>query len=101
VLVVVGGDTNGSSEQALMASVFPAVQNLLLAATALGLGSVLTTLATYRADDVRRIVGFPPHVMPLAVVPIGHPERVLGPPRRAPLAEKVSREHFGVAWTTA
>jgi nitroreductase len=100
VLIVVGGDTTDSSSHALMASVFPAVQNLLLAAGALGLGSVLTTLATYRADDVRAIAGFPDHIAPVAVIPLGRPAHTLGPPRRAPIADKVFRERFGTPWTS-
>ena len=71
VVVVVAGDTARCHRGALGSSVFPAVQNLLLAAGALGYGTALTTLTTYAADDVRRIVELPEGVDPLAVVPIG------------------------------
>jgi nitroreductase len=102
VIVVVGGDTTtGTPRRALPSSVFPAVQNLLLAAAALGYGSALTTLASYAPDDVRDAVGLPDHVEPLAVVPIGRPARPLGRPRRAPVAEKAHRDRYGVAFTTA
>ncbi len=78
---------------------FPAIQNLLLAATALGLGSSLTTLAT----GVRRRVGLrssscPTEVLPMAVIPLGWPARPLSPPRRLPVAEKAHRETFGTPW---
>ena len=52
VLVVVCGDTRLTHPQAMAASVFPAVQNLLLAAHALGLGSTLTTLPVLGGDEL-------------------------------------------------
>jgi len=97
VLVVVAGDTTQCVETALAASIFPAIQNLLLAANAAGLGSALTTLPTF-AGDLATILGLPDHVRPVAVVPIGYPARPLGPPRRAPVAEKTHRERFGTPW---
>ncbi|MCB0994069.1 MAG: nitroreductase family protein [Acidimicrobiales bacterium] len=98
VHIVVGGDSSVLDRSQLASSVFPAVQNLLLAATALGLGSCLTTIATLRADDVRALVGFPPEIDPLAIVPIGYPARPLGPPRRNPVESNSSRERYGVPW---
>jgi len=96
VLVVVGGDTGaGTSRRALPSSVLPAVQNLLLAAAALGYGSALTTLATMAGHELRSLLGLPDGVEPLAVVPIGRPARPLGPPRRLPVAAKAHREHYG------
>jgi F420 biosynthesis protein FbiB-like protein len=98
VLVVVGGDSTAVDRAYLKSSVFPAVQNMLLAATAIGLGSCLTTIATMRADDVRAVVGFPPEIDPMAVVPLGYPARPLGRPRRDPVESKTSRERYGTAW---
>ncbi|MGZ8734931.1 MAG: nitroreductase family protein, partial [Acidimicrobiia bacterium] len=97
VLVVVAGDTTQCFESALAASIFPAIQNLLLAANAAGLGSALTTLPTF-AGNLSVVLGLPDHVRPVAVVPIGYPARPLGPPRRAPVAEKAHRERFGTPW---
>jgi len=98
VFIVVGGDTAVLHRSQIKASVMPAVQNLLLGATALGLGTCLTTLATVRTDDLRELVGFPPEVEPVAVIPIGVPTRPLKPPRRAPVHEKVSSERYGEPW---
>jgi nitroreductase len=95
VLVVVGADTERCHPAAIGASVFPAVQNLLLAATALGLGSALTTLATVLAHDLRRLLDLPGTVTPVAVVPLGWPATPLGPPRREQLAGKVHAERYG------
>jgi nitroreductase len=98
VMVVVAGDTDAAPLEQLGWSVYPAVQNLLLAATALGLGSVLTTMALFRAADVQAMVGLPPTLVPMAVVPVGWPARRLGPSVRAPVAAKAHRERFGQPW---
>lgn len=98
VLVVVAADTEAVLEPVLAASVFPAIQNLLLGANALGLGSALTTLPTYGGEELAAIVELPRHVRPVAVVPIGVPARPLGPPRRRPVAACTHRERFGAGW---
>jgi nitroreductase len=95
VLVVVAGDTGIAPADQLPWSIFPAVQNLLLAATAMGLGSALTTLATFRASEVQEITGLPPALIPMAIIPVGWPARELGPPRRLPLEGKAFRETYG------
>jgi nitroreductase len=85
VIVVVCGDTAIGLESTLPASVFPATQNLLLAASALGLGSAMTTLATLYSDELRGLLDLRDSVRPMAVIPIGWPSRPAGPPRRLPL----------------
>lgn len=98
VMVVVGGDGKVVAPSSMASSVLPAVQNLLLAAASKGLGSCLTTIATVRGDEVRTLVAFPDHIDPIAVVPIGHPARALGPSRREPAASKTFRERYGQSW---
>ena len=95
VLVVVAGDTGIAPADQLPWSIYPAVQNLLLAATAMGLGSALTTIATFRAAEVQEITGLPPSLIPMAIIPIGWPARLLGRPRRLPLEGKAFRERYG------
>jgi len=96
VLVVVAADTTLGLPATVGESVFPAVQNLLLAATALGLGSALTTLPVVGGrEELAELLGLPPDVVPLAVVPLGYPARPLGPPRRRPLREKAHAERYG------
>ncbi len=96
VLIVVAGDgRDGTVRRTLASSVFPAVQNLLLAANALGYGSALTTLTTVASGELATLLGLPDGVEPLAVVPVGHPARPLGPPRRTPAAERTHRDHYG------
>ena len=92
VLIVVAGDSTAVlSPDLLPSSIYPAIQNLLLAAAALGYGSAMTTLATHAAPQLRAAVGLADHMVPMAVLPIGRPARTLGPPRRKPPSE-VSRE---------
>jgi len=98
VQVVVGADTRLGHPAALGASIFPAVQNLLLAAGALGLGSAVTTLPLVAGEELAALVGLPAEVVPMAVVPLGWPARPLGPPRRAPLRDKAHRDRFGSPW---
>jgi nitroreductase len=101
VLVVACGDRDLGLEVTLPSSVFPAVQNLLLAANALGLGSAMTTLATLFSPELAEALSLPESVLPMAVVPLGWPARPLGPPRRLPLAERAHRDRYGTPFGTA
>jgi nitroreductase len=83
----------------LSSSVFPAVQNLLLAAAALGYGSSMTTLAAQVPDALAEIVGLPAGVRPFAVVPLGRSATALGPPRRRRIAEVAHLDSFGLPFS--
>ncbi|MGZ4691277.1 MAG: nitroreductase family protein [Acidimicrobiia bacterium] len=98
VLVVVGADTDRCLPATVPSSIFPALQNLLLAAGAVGLGSALTTIATAFADELRDVVGLPESVVPVAVVPLGVPAKALGPSRREPFAAHTHRDRYGTPW---
>lgn len=67
------------------ASLYPAVQNLLLAARAEGLGGVLTTLICSRENELRELLKFPDGWGVHAMVPLGYPVGQHGPLQRAPL----------------
>jgi nitroreductase len=71
------------------ASLYPAVQNFLLAARAEGLGGVLTTLVCSREVELRSLLGFPEGWGVHAMVPLGHPKGNHGPLKRAPLSDMV------------
>lgn len=73
----------------LEASIFPAVQNFLLAARGLGLGTTLTTLVKVHEDEIKAICGIKAHHEVVALVPIGRPLGRFGTPPRRP-AEKVT-----------
>ncbi|MGZ4757007.1 MAG: nitroreductase family protein [Acidimicrobiia bacterium] len=78
------------------ASIFPAVQNLLLAARGLGLGATLTTLPLWSKTQARRTLGLPGNVTPCAVIPLGWPLRGgYGPTTRRPVEEVVHLDHYG------
>ena len=98
VLVVVCGNSENALAPTLPTSIYPAVQNLLLAANALGLGSALTTLATLQEDQLRELLELPPAVRPMAVVPLGWPAKPLGQPRRLPVSARAHREAYGRHW---
>ena len=74
---------------------YPACQNLLLAARARGLGGVMTMWHDAVEDELRRILDIPDGVVISATIPIGHPEGGHGPVRRRPLAELVYEDGWG------
>jgi nitroreductase len=61
-------------------SIYPAVQNMLLAARALGLGATLTTLYLQFEREAEAALGLPPDVHSYALLPIGYPMGRFGPP---------------------
>ena len=95
VHVVVCGDTTRCPEAQLPSSIFPAVQNLLLAALAVGLGSLMSTLSVVNRAAFSPLLGLPDHVVPMALVPLGWPARPLGPAGREPVADHVHYERWG------
>lgn len=76
-------------------SIYPAVQNMLLAARALGLGATLTTLYLNFEAEAERALGLPPNAHSYALLPIGYPTGRFGPVRRASLAEVAYRDRWG------
>jgi nitroreductase len=95
VLVVVAGDgRDTTTRRMLAASIFPAVQNLLLAANALGYGSALMTLATVAPGELRDVVGLADGFEPMAIVPIGRPTHALGAPRRMSAGDKTYVDRY-------
>jgi nitroreductase len=79
-----------ASELLLGGSIFPAMQNFLLAARALGLGACLTSWASYGGEPlIRKAVGVPDDWMLAGHVVVGWPRGRHGPLRRRPLSEVV------------
>ena len=81
------------------ASIYPAVQNMLLAARALGLGASLTTRHLFYADEAERALQLPPGVLSYAILPIGYPMGNFGPTRRGNLSDFVSLDRVGEKWS--
>lgn len=81
-------------------SVYPAVQNAMLACVAEGLGCTLTTLHCLREPEVKALLDIPDRWATLALVPIGYPVgRGHGPITRQPPGVLAYRDTFGTAWT--
>jgi nitroreductase len=68
-------------------SIWPGVQNLLLAARALGLGAALTTLVLRDRAAVKAVLTLPETIEPFCMVPVGYPVGQFGPVTRRPVAE--------------
>ena len=99
MIIVLCGDTKVLPLEQMGSSIFPAAQNILLAANALGLASLMSNLPLYAPNGAfAKALGLPDHIVPLATLPIGYPATKLGEPRRKPIAEVTSRDRFGTAW---
>ncbi len=70
-------------------SIYPAVQNLLLAARAYGLGGCLTATHLIYEEEIKEILGIPAHVDTFALIPLGYPQDRFGPVRRRPVDEVI------------
>ena len=72
-----------------------AIQNLLLAARALGLAATPTNLTRLLDHEVRPLLGMPAHVETVILVLLGYPRGTFGPPLRRPASESVHLERWG------
>lgn len=78
LLAINSGIASGSS-------IYPAIQNLMLAARALGLGTTITTLHRQREDETRAVLGIPENAHIAAVIPVGWPIGHFGEGPRLPV----------------
>jgi len=69
-----------------------ATQNILLTATALGLGSCW--VGAFNEEEVRKVIKAPREIRPVAIIPIGYPAESPAPRPRRPLNEVIHRETF-------
>jgi nitroreductase len=80
-------------------SLFQACQNMMLAARALGVSSLFTTFFFLRNDEIKEILGIPPHIFMESAVFFGYAEEKLGRPRRKPLGEVAHLNRWGNRYT--
>jgi len=80
------------------ASIYPAVQNIILACRALGLGTVLTTNHLRCEDELKEALGIPADVATFALMPISWPLQNFGPLTRKPVREIAFADRWGEAW---
>ena len=76
------------------ASIYPAVQNLLLAARSLGLAANLTTWHLMAEGEVKEVLGIPRRIHTYALIPIGWPVGSFGPVRRHPVEPMIHRDRW-------
>jgi nitroreductase len=76
------------------ASIYPAIQNLLLAARARGLAATMTTWHLFAEADVKQILEIPNNVRTYALIPIGWPLGRFGRVTRRPPDEVIRRDHW-------
>lgn len=90
------GSAGKLSDRGACADVYPAVQNLLLAARALGLGATMTTPQVMGPPgEVEKILGLPKGVILAGLIPVGYPKGRFGPVSRKPLEEFVFYDRYG------
>ncbi len=81
------------------ASIYPAVQNMLLTARALGLGATLTTRHLIYEKEAEKALGLPPGEIERAILPIGWPMGKFGPVGRGSLDQFVYQDRWGQPYT--
>jgi nitroreductase len=96
LLIMVTTQGAGFGTSVTGSSIFPAVQNLMLAARALGLGSTITTLHRMHEAEVKKLLDIPDDIDTMALIPIGRPRERFGPPRRLPVDQVTFWEKWGV-----
>jgi nitroreductase len=80
------------------ASIYPAVQNIILACRALGLGTTITTNHLRFEDEVKAVLGVPGEVQTFALMPIGYPLDKPGPVTRRPVSEVAHADRWARPW---
>jgi nitroreductase len=76
-------------------SVFPAIQNILLACRALGLGATLTGVTCQYETEVRQILGLPDSITTYGMITIGYPMGKFGPVSREPVEQVTWKDRHG------
>jgi len=95
VWIVACLEDGSSPTRSAGSSIYPAVQNMLLAARALGLGSTLTTRHIAYEKEVDAAMGIPEGFHSYAILPTGYPMGRFGPLGRGPLADVVYLDGWG------
>jgi nitroreductase len=78
-------------EQFTWSAIYPAAQNIILAARALGLGAVFTTLHNSSEPAIREVLGIPDAIKIGVTIPVGWPDANFGPVVRRPVEDFVHR----------
>jgi nitroreductase len=84
-----------AAESAYWGSIYPSVQNLLLAARAMGLGASLITLPLWSQTSARRLLNLPLSITPCCIVPLGWPRGRYGPTTRTSVDQVTHLDTYG------
>jgi len=76
-------------------SIYPAVQNIMLACRALGLGTVITTIHCCFEEELKQHLGIPAEMEVSALLPLGYPQGKFGPTTRKPAEGIIHWERWG------
>ena len=80
------------------ASIYPAIENIILSCRALGLATLITTNHIRCENEVKALLGIPDDVFTYALMPIGYPENKFGPVKRRPVEEVAYVDRWGSPW---
>ena len=98
VIIIIGArciyPPESPMKEFLPSTIYPAAQNLIVAARALGLGTTFTTFCMAAEPQIREILGIPDDVHLGSLIPLGWPEGDFGPVTRKPLAEVVHYDRW-------
>jgi len=78
-----------ATDQMVDAALYPAAQNLIVAARSLGLGTTFTTFQVATENEMRKVLGIPDDVSIAVCIAMGYPDRPFGPVKRKPVAEVI------------
>jgi len=98
VWIIACAEDADSASASSGASIYPAVQNMLLAARALGLGATLTARHITFREEVEKLLGLPSNVGSFAILPIGYPLGKFGPINRTPVEKVAFLDSFDKPW---
>ena len=97
VMVCIANGGTRALGMAQAASIYPAAQNLMLAAAALGLGTRLTTIWHSAEAEIKELLGIPDDYSPAALIPLGYPAEPdhLGGSLRSSIADVTFNDRWG------
>ena len=100
VMASASGSAPAMTTRTASASIYPAVQNMILACRAFGLGTVLTTLHTFAEDEIKALLSLPADVTTHAMLPIGYPQEGYkhGPVKRLPVDQVTFLNTMATPW---
>jgi len=80
-------------------SVFPAIELMMLAARAVGIGTAMTTMLTSKEPETKAILGVPEEYQLIALIPMGYPADAFKRPLRKPVLPRIHDGRWDRAWT--